>query len=406
MQQHPSVLLVADQQAKDMMEQHYLYSNEQLEAVRALAADLLRQAERCALLGMTQQAEAVLIEVWTMIGDHDAELANLAAWNISAVLLQRGAYGEAVEWVRRLQLPVRLFQIWPMFQRTLVELCQQVLQHTSVEETVRPVPSAASPLVMPTALPRLSITSLGHFQITRATTLLAPCKARKAIGIFRYLLTRQQHAASKEEIMEMFWPNATVRQAAHSLHVAIAALRRYLDSDTGSYVRFEADHYLIDPEAVIADDRQQFIALADRADAAWQAGQSAEAQQQYAAARSYYHGDYVVDHLDLPWAIAERERLLTRYLRALDHLGRILFAQGDFDAAADCYRALLERDTYREDAHYQLMLCYWHMGRRGEALRQYGLCRTTLANELGLEPMPDLQELYQTIIGDSCANRP
>jgi DNA-binding SARP family transcriptional activator len=43
------------------------------------------------------------------------------------------------------------------------------------------------------------------------------------------------------------------------------------------------------------------------------------------------------------------------------------------------------------------MRCYRQLDRRGDALRQYERCTTILANELGLEPMPEIQALYHDI---------
>ena len=108
---------------------------------------------------------------------------------------------------------------------------------------------------------------------------------------------------------------------------------------------------------------------------------------------------YFVDEQDHDWALAEHERLLTRFLLALDRLSQIWMAQGRFDAAAECYRQLLDRDAFREDAHCQLMRCYLALGRRGDALLQYQRCAAVLAQELGLVPMAETQELLQRING-------
>ena len=47
--------------------------------------------------------------------------------------------------------------------------------------------------------------------------------------------------------------------------------------------------------------------------------------------------------------------------------------------------------------YLDLMRCYWQLGRRTEALRQYTRCATILANDLGLQPMLELQELNRAI---------
>jgi DNA-binding SARP family transcriptional activator len=76
----------------------------------------------------------------------------------------------------------------------------------------------------------------------------------------------------------------------------------------------------------------------------------------------------------------------------------VLIAQGLFEQAIECYQRLLERDSYREDAHGQLMRCYMQLGRRGAAVQQYERCAALLAAELDLEPMPEIQDLYRLIV--------
>jgi DNA-binding SARP family transcriptional activator len=100
----------------------------------------------------------------------------------------------------------------------------------------------------------------------------------------------------------------------------------------------------------------------------------------------------------LPWAIAERERLLARYLVALDRQGQIFIKQGQFELAINSYQRLLERDSFREDAHCQIMRCYQRLGQRGLALRQYERCAAILANDLGLEPAEETRALYTAVL--------
>jgi DNA-binding SARP family transcriptional activator len=142
---------------------------------------------------------------------------------------------------------------------------------------------------------------------------------------------------------------------------------------------------------------RSFEQYCDQAERYWRANDLLGAQQSYANAIGCYQGDYYIGEQDYTWAIGEQERLLARYLSALDHMGQILIAQRHFEPAIDCYQRLLERDSYREDAYCQLMRCYWRLGRRSEALRQYTRCRSILASDLGLEPMPETYELFCAI---------
>lgn len=368
--------------------------------VLSLAAGLLHQGEQCAQIGLPQQAIEILGNVWTISVECAPELANSAAWEIGWLAARRGRYAEAAAWFERVARPPDNAPLWPIMRETLLEMCR-LLDQQPVCSSLVPPSAPSSTIVTPSALPPLVVTSLGCFHVTRAGAVLPTCKARKSIAIFRYLLLQHHRAAHKDELIDLFWPDSQPREATHSLHVAISGLRRYLDPAEGSYVLLDAGHYQLNPDAPIDDDCTRFGQLIETAEQYWRAGNAACARQAYADAIACYQGDYYLDDRDLLWAVAELERLLTRYLLALDRLGRILIMQRQPETAVECFQRLLERDSYREDAHCQLMLCYQQLGRRGEALRQYQVCAAILAQDLGLEPMPETQALYQRIVGDS-----
>jgi DNA-binding SARP family transcriptional activator len=378
---------------------------ERLKDVRELAVGLLRQGEQCALVGLPHQAIEILCQVWTISAGCAPDVATTAAWNIGWLLAQTGQYHVAAQWFERVaHPPMSTSDLWPTARQTLMQMCDRLAQPSGHVAPIIPSVSSAWPTVVAgpsTALPLLNITSLGRFHITRAGKPLPTCKARKAIAIFRYLLLQRHHSAYKDELIELFWPNARPQDAAHSLHVAISGLRRYLDPGDGSYLLLDAGRYAINGEAPLEDDCATFVQLSDTAEQCWREGDLQGAQDAYTQAIGCYQGDYHLDDRDFLWAVAEQERLLTRYLSALDHLGRICMAQGQFDAAITCYQRLLDRDSYREDAHCQLMTCYQQLGRRGAAVRQYDACAAILAHDLDLEPMPETQALYQRIVGDT-----
>lgn len=375
----------------------------QPEKVEELAMELLYQGERYAMAGLLQQAEALLAQAWTLAEGHAGDLADSAAWEAGWLLVRMGSYEEATEWFGRVAAPpTNGSRLWPDAREALIEICQ-ALAHGPAAPAAPLAPPARTGPVSPPAradkpLPPLQVANLGRFQVGRADKPLPACKARKAIAILRYLLAQRQHAARKEELMEVLWPDAHPHESAHSLHVAVSALRRYLDPQDGSYVLFEAGTYLINPEAHVEDDCSAFTQLCDEAEQRRRAGDLPAAQRAYSRAVACYQGDYYVDDRDVAWAIAERERLLARFLSALECMGRICLAQEQFEPAIDHYQRLLDRDGYREDIHCQLMLCYQRLGRRREALQQYERCAAILANDLGLEPMPEIQALYHSIL--------
>jgi DNA-binding SARP family transcriptional activator len=386
------------------MERHVI--EEWSEEIRKLAMELIRQGELCALAGQLEQATRILTQVWAMAQECNPDSANAVAWETGQLWLQMRLYDEAAKWFGRVvACPARETRLWPTAKQTLVQLCLDLANGSTAPAATFVLPLAREAASRydqsPSVLPRLRVMNLGLFQVVRGETVLPICTAHKAIALFSYLLTRRRQAAHKEELIELFWPDAQPRAAMHSLQVAVTRLRHHVDPPTGSYLLFEAGYYRIHPDASIEDDARDFERCCKDAERYRRENDLIQAQQSYTEAIACYKGDYHLGHQDFAWAITERERFLAYYLLALDHLGQIFMSQRQFEPAIDCYQRLLERDGYREDAHCQLMRCYWQCGRRYEALRQYECCATLLAKELRLEPMPELQELYQRIFSGS-----
>jgi DNA-binding SARP family transcriptional activator len=366
---------------------------------QALGMELFLQAEHYALADLHQQAEAILGRIWSLQPGGSPNLRDAVAWNMGWLRLRTGDYRAAEEWFSRMAAPPMLpSRLWPAQRQMLLQICRAFGQLPSAAPAaLEPSAPALVPLHSATPIPLLSVISLGRFQICRGHAALPTCRARKPIAVLRYLLLSHQRTAHREELMEAVWPDSGPREAAHSLHVAVSMLRRYLDPSANHYLSYAAGQYALNPQVFAEDDARAFLRLCGAGDSCWQNGDLERARVAYLEALSVYAGDYYVDAQDLPWALAERERLLARYLTALDRMGAIWARQGRHELAVDCYQRLLDRDGFREDIHCQLIRCYLRLGQRGLALRQYEHCAALLIDELGMEPMDETQELYRYI---------
>jgi two-component SAPR family response regulator len=97
------------------------------------------------------------------------------------------------------------------------------------------------------------------------------------------------------------------------------------------------------------------------------------------------------------WAIARRERLRSKLLRAGAALGARLEGARHFEQAADLYRRALESDPLAEEFHRGLMRCLQAQGRVAEALDAYRRCRDILSVTLGVQPSDGTQALYRSV---------
>jgi len=114
--------------------------------------------------------------------------------------------------------------------------------------------------------------------------------------------------------------------------------------------------------------------------------EGSEAVGQLRAALALYQGDYLPDARYADWADAERERLLSLYLRGADRLAGLLHDVEQYDECLEVCQAILARDPCWEQAYRWLMSIYTAKGNRAQALRSYRRCTSILREQLDVAP--------------------
>jgi DNA-binding SARP family transcriptional activator len=102
-------------------------------------------------------------------------------------------------------------------------------------------------------------------------------------------------------------------------------------------------------------------------------------------------GDLLPDWYD-EWLVFERERHRQLRLRALELLCERLADAGRCDEALRAGLAAVASEPLRESAHRAVIRVHLAEGNIGEAIRQAGLCRRLLREQLGIEPSSRLEE--------------
>lgn len=97
------------------------------------------------------------------------------------------------------------------------------------------------------------------------------------------------------------------------------------------------------------------------------------------------------------WALAERERLRLKAVRFYGHLVTVCADHDEVERAIAYARRLLRLEPWLEEAHATLMRLLARAGRRSEALAQFATCKRLLAEQVGVEPSMETQELYEQI---------
>ncbi|MDX1414854.1 MAG: BTAD domain-containing putative transcriptional regulator [Candidatus Promineifilaceae bacterium] len=250
---------------------------------------------------------------------------------------------------------------------------------------------------------QLRIRSLGRFRVWQGQQELESrsWRRQKARQLFQLLLTYRRTMMHREQITEILWPDVKAESAARDFKVAYAALRRALEPNSSrknvsAFLVRDGSRYGIRPEADLWFDVTEFdqqIAAGDRL----LNTDPQRAQQLYQSALSLYEGGYLQEFPYEEWADQERRRLLNRYLRTAERLGRSLIVQKKWDQAIGISHALLEQDNCWEPAYQMLIVSYAELGNRSEAIRTYLRCEQVLQSELDVSPSVVTSELYRNL---------
>ncbi|MGR3936321.1 BTAD domain-containing putative transcriptional regulator [Streptomyces sp. BRA346] len=111
------------------------------------------------------------------------------------------------------------------------------------------------------------------------------------------------------------------------------------------------------------------------------------------------YADFEREH----WARGERSRLAELRLRAVERRAETLLALDRGAEAVPDLDAHLTEHPWREDAWHLLALALYRSGRQGDALAVLRRARTTLIDQLGLDPTPRLSRLQADILAQDPA---
>ena len=247
----------------------------------------------------------------------------------------------------------------------------------------------------------LKIYTLGTFRIEKEgkPLVFAGKVQQKPLEMLKVLVAFGGSGVSDDRIMEALWPDAEGDDAFQSYETTLHRLRKLLGIEK-AVVRSEG-RISLDP-ALCWVDATAFERLL------WEAESRGPAENNGGAggpvldllekALSLYRGNFLGGEKELPWLLSPRERLRSRFLRAVARAGALLEQAGQWEATIVQYRKALEIDDLAEEFYQRLMVCYSRQGRRADAVAVYERCRKILFLTIGVEPSAGTTALYEEIL--------
>ncbi|MFH8990801.1 BTAD domain-containing putative transcriptional regulator [Streptomyces sp. NPDC017940] len=207
------------------------------------------------------------------------------------------------------------------------------------------------------------------------------------------LLLRDGRTATAPELIDAIWGDEPPSQALAAIRTYASRLRKVLPpgalvSESGGYAVRAADGALDLAEA------ESLWAAAERARGL---GDLHRARSLVNKALSLWDGEPLAN-VPGPYADAQRTRLDEWRLQLLESRLDMDLEQGCHAESVSELTALTAAHPLRERLRELLMLALYRSGRQAEALAVYADTRRLLADELGVDPRPGLQELQQRIL--------
>ncbi|WP_436794691.1 BTAD domain-containing putative transcriptional regulator [Actinospongicola halichondriae] len=239
--------------------------------------------------------------------------------------------------------------------------------------------------------------SLGGFRVRRGGWTTderswgRPVDAR----LLRFLLVHGEGPVPVDLVFEAIWPELDVDRARRSLQVATSRIRQLLDDPGSSASIVETGHGTCRLRLTGGDvlDWQEFERAADVA-----LEGDAPSLPLLERARSLWGGEPLPEERYEDWAAGWRARLVDRCVDVLVALVHAHERAGDDASAIRVARELVDLDPYDERSHRLLMAALARAGRRGQALRQYLVCRRMLLDDLDVQPSEATSTLHAAIL--------
>jgi DNA-binding SARP family transcriptional activator/WD40 repeat protein len=254
-------------------------------------------------------------------------------------------------------------------------------------------PSASTPTSATDAA--LTFGVLGPLEVREGTSLL-DVPGRQERALLALLLTAPGRVFSVTAIVAGIWAEEPPAGAEKTVQSYVSRLRRALPGDGASLVLTRSPGYLaaVNPDHV---DAERFRGLAATGRRDLTAGRAEAAVTGLRDALELWRGEAYAE-FDAPFAVAERTALEELRLAAMEDRFAADLALGAGPELVSELEALVGRHPWRERLWAQLMTALYRSGRQGDALGAFRRARTSLVDELGIEPGPDLRAVEAQVL--------
>ncbi|WP_328952936.1 BTAD domain-containing putative transcriptional regulator [Kitasatospora purpeofusca] len=227
----------------------------------------------------------------------------------------------------------------------------------------------------------------------------------KVRALLADLLLHEGRPVSADLLVDDIWGEAVPANPANALQAKVSQLRRAIGRDrvthqpAGYRLRLDGGAAEVDAAEV---DAAGFRALAGQARGETDARARAAVLTR---ALALWRGDPYADFADEEFVRPAAQRLAEERLAVVEELAEARLDFGDPLLLGEVAE-LVDRHPLRERLRAVQMRALYRAGRQSEAVAAYGELRALLADELGLDPSPEVAALHGAILRQDAVLRP
>ncbi|WP_285557211.1 AfsR/SARP family transcriptional regulator [Actinoplanes regularis] len=219
-----------------------------------------------------------------------------------------------------------------------------------------------------------------------------PLPGRLPRRLVTALAAAEGRAVTEDALVGMLWGDEPPANPQSSLFAYVSRLRRALGGTREALVR-TGHGYLLRVDGTDAD---RFAAAVEHGRQLLSAGHATEAVRTLAGALELWRGE---PFADLPGdAVPSRARLAELRMVAVEEQLAARLAAGDASGSVGALEEAVGAEPYRERLWELLILAQYRSGRQAGALASLRRVRGLLAEELGVDPGPALQDLERRLL--------
>lgn len=242
---------------------------------------------------------------------------------------------------------------------------------------------------------------LGGLRVIHQKQVQAKFSTQKVAGLLARLALTRGRPQTREQLMDLLWPESDPKDARRSLRVALASLRKQLEP------------FGIVPDTVLQAATPTVALCAETTQTDVAEFEQLLKQTTHTADKTtlrlhlenavlLYQGDLLPGMYD-NWTMSEQSRLKSLYISALHQLIALLEQQGDYAKALEYAHCAEQADPFEEAPVYALLRLYEALLQHKQAANLYWVWRDRYSAEFGGQPsqkLVDMASRYKR--ADSC----